>query len=106
MDAQPSYRQRAETAVVLFSVVSPGDDDIQQEFVQSNKPKQLILAKYKATREVRTFGTSRGRSALLPPRRLATPCNVIGRVSIDYKEINGEIFSSRTGSRSPPSKSS
>ena len=43
----------------MFSAVSPYDDDVQQEFVQSNKPKQLLVANHKASRDARTFGVHR-----------------------------------------------
>ncbi len=131
MDAQPSYRQCAVTTLVLscrrrrryccarrgligaigvlaflFSAVSPGDDDIQQEFVQGNKPKQRVLANYKATCELRTFGTSTVPPALVTLPRPTIQRAVVGRVlSVDEK-ILGTIVSSRTGDRSPPSKSS
>ena len=132
MDALPSYRQCAIAALpfsrrrhrlghhcaclgligvlgvlaFLFSAVSPGDDDIQQEFFQGNKAKQFVLATYRSAPNVRGFRINRVPSALLPPRPLSTRCNVIRRVlSVDEK-ILGTIVSSRTGDRSPPSKSS
>src|SRR6266436_7659303 len=49
----------------LFSVVSPYDDDIQQEFVQNNKARQLVVANYKA-RELRTSCTGTIPPALSP----------------------------------------
>jgi hypothetical protein len=130
MDAQPSYRQCALTALVLlcrrrrryycarwgligaigilaflFSAVSPDDDDIQQESVQGNKPKQLVLANYKATRAVDTFGTSTVRSALVTQPRPTIRRAVVGRVLSVDESILGTIVSSRIGDRSPPSKS-
>jgi hypothetical protein len=130
MDAQPSYRQCAATAPVLscrqgrryycarwgliglfgvlaflFSAVSPDDDDIQQEFVQANRSKQFVLATYRSAPNVQGLRIKTVRCALVPPRPLSACCHVIGRISVDYKEINGAILSSRTGDRSPPSES-
>lgn len=90
----------------LFSAVSPDDDDIQQDFVQGNKAKQLVLVSDKATRELRTFGTRSVLPALLAQPRTTVRRAVLGRIlSVDEK-ILGTIVSSRTGDRSPPSKSS
>jgi len=132
MDAAPNHHQRVITAesfpprprhlghhcallgllfafgvlAFLFSAVSPDDDDIQQQFVQGNKAKQFVLATSKSVPNIRGFRINRVPSALLPPRPLSTRCTVIGRVlSVDEKII-GTIVSSRTGDRSPPSKSS
>jgi hypothetical protein len=130
MDTQPSDRQCAATAPVLscrqgrryycarwgligvfgvlaflFSAVSPDDDDIQQEFVQANRSKQFVLATYRSAPNVRGFRIAPLRCALAPPRPLSACCHVIGRISTDYKEINGAVFSRSVGPRSPPSES-
>ena len=49
----------------MFSAVSPYDDDVQQEFVQSNEPKQLLVANHKASRDTRTVGVHRVPPAIL-----------------------------------------
>jgi hypothetical protein len=91
---------------LVFSAVSPEDDDIQQEFVQGNKPEQRVLANYKATREVRNSGPSTVLPARLAQPRPTIRRAVVGRVlSVDEK-ILGTIVGSRTGDRSPPSKAS
>ena len=131
MDALSSYRQCALAAIpfsprrhrlghrcvtlgvigacgalaFLFSVVSPYDDDIQQEFVQDSKAKQFVLATYRFAPNVRGLRTNTARCALVPPRPLSTCCHVIGCVSIEYKVIKGASFDSSSGPRSPPSES-
>ena len=75
----------------IFSAVSPDDDDIQQEFVQSSKSKQFVLANYKTVSNLCTFLINTVSSAI--------------RVSIPDK-FSARIFTSRTGDRSPPTKSS
>ena len=91
---------------LLFSAVSPNDDDIQQEFVQGAKPKQRLLADYKATREVRTLVRSTGSPVLSAQMRTSIGRAVVGAVLIVAEKVPGKIISSRTGNRSPPSKSS
>jgi hypothetical protein len=90
----------------FFSVVSPYDDDVQQEFVQGQKPKQCVVANYKAAREVHTFGTNKVRSALLPQRLPIFCCGVVGHALVPDEEILRTISSNGTGDRSPPSRSS
>ncbi len=90
----------------LFSAVSPDDDNIQQESVQGNKQKQLVLANYKATRAVDTFGTSTVPPAPVTQPRPTIRRAVVGRVLSVDESILGTIVSSRIGDRSPPSKSS
>jgi hypothetical protein len=88
-----------------FSVVSPNDDDVQQEFLQSSKSRQCFLANYK-TVSSRTFRICTVRSALSPPTTQFASYDVTARVSAPDDEIKGRICSSRTGDRSPPPKTS
>jgi hypothetical protein len=90
----------------FFSIVSPHDDDVQQEFVQGQKSKQCVVANWKAARAVHTFGTNKVRSALLPQRLLIFCCGVVRHALVPDTEILRTIFSSGTGDRSPPSRSS
>ena len=39
----------------ILSAVSPGDDDIQQEFFKSRESKQFAFANYKAVLDIRIF---------------------------------------------------
>jgi hypothetical protein len=90
----------------FFSVVSPYDDDVQQEFVQGRKPKQCVVVNCKAARAVHTFGTNKVRSALLPQRLLIICCGVVRHALVPDEEILRTISSSEIGDRSPPSRSS
>jgi hypothetical protein len=90
----------------VFSVVSPYDDDVQQEFVQGKKPKQCVVLNCKATFAVHTSGTNKVRSALLPQRPLIISCGVVRHALVPDEEILRTISSSGIGDRSPPSRSS
>jgi hypothetical protein len=90
----------------FFSVVSPYDDDVQQEFVQGQKSKQCVVANWKAARAVHTFGTNKVRSALLPQRLLIVCCGVVRHALVPDEEVLRTISISGTGDRSPPSRPS
>jgi hypothetical protein len=90
----------------FFSVVSPCDDDVQQEFVQGKKPKQCVVLNCKADCAVHTFGTNKVRSVLLPQRLLTICCGVVRDALVQDEEILRSISSSAVGDRSPPSRSS
>jgi hypothetical protein len=89
----------------LFSAISPDDDDIQQEIVQGDKTKQRALANYKPTREGRALSRSTVLPALLAQLHPTIRRAEVGRVVTVEEKILGTIVSSRTGDRSPPSKS-
>jgi hypothetical protein len=90
----------------FFSVVSPYDDDVQQEFVQGKKPKQCVVLNCKAARAVRTLVTNKVRSALPPQGLLIISCGVVRHTLVPDEEILRAIACSGTGDRSPPSRSS
>src|SRR6266852_2630314 len=90
----------------FFSVVSPYDDDVQQEFVQGKKPKQCVVLNCKAACAVHTFGTNKVRSTLLPQRLPIICCSVVRHALVPDEEILRSISSSEIGDRSPPSRSS
>ena len=90
----------------FFSVVSPYDDDVQQEFVQGKKPKQCFVLNCKSTGAVHTFGTNKVRSALPPQGLLIISCGVVRHTLVPDEEILRAIACSGTGDRSPPSRSS
>ena len=88
----------------MFSAVSPYDDDLQQEFVQSNRPKQLLVANHKASRDPRTFGIHRVPSAIL--QQLALD---IDFAATHQHDASAHLAIPRTASnasrdRSPPAK--
>jgi hypothetical protein len=90
----------------FFSVVSPYDDDVQQEFVQSKKPKQYVVLNCKADCAVHTSGKNEVQHAVLPQRILIFCCGVIRHALVPDEEILGTIPSGGTGDRSPPARSS
>ena len=88
----------------MFSAVSPNDDDVQQEFVQSNKPKQLLVANHKASRDARTFGVHR-----VPPAILQQLALDIDFAATHQRDASAHLAILRTASnasrdRSPPAK--
>jgi hypothetical protein len=89
----------------VISAASPVDDDIQQEFFQSSKSRQCFLANNKTVCS-RTFRICTVRSALAPPTPQFASFYVTARVSVPDDEIKARVCSSRTGDRSPPSRSS
>lgn len=90
----------------FFCVVSPYDDDVQQEFVQGKKLKQCVVLNCEAACAVHTFGTNKVRSALLPQRLLIICCGVTRHAFVPDEEILRTISTSGIGDRSPPSRSS
>src|ERR1700694_2060851 len=83
----------------FFSVVSPYDDDVQQELVQGKKPKQCVVLNCKAAGAVHTFGTNKVRSARLPRRLLIICCGVMRHALVPDEEILRTISSCGTGDR-------
>src|ERR1700680_1204584 len=81
----------------VFSAASPGDDDIQQEFFQSSKSKQCLLANYKALSNLQTFRMGIVSSALSPPTTQCASYDVTARVSGPDDEIKVRVCSSTTG---------
>jgi hypothetical protein len=88
----------------LFSAISPDDDDIQQECVQTNKSKQFVVATYRAPSNIRGLRICTVPYALPPRPQLLANSQPIARVFIPHEEIAGTIFSSRTWgtARLPP----
>ena len=88
----------------MFSAVSPYDDDVQQEFVQSNKSKQFTVSNYKSAPDPQTFGAHRVPPVILHQRRL----NIcLAALQHDFVAHDGALrtFSSNAiGDRSPPTK--
>src|ERR1700730_1344296 len=87
----------------FLSVVSPYDDDVQQEYVQGKKPKQCVVVNCKSAGAVHTFGTNKVRLALLPRRLLIICCGVMQHALVPGEEILRTISNSGAGDRSPPS---
>ena len=88
----------------MFSAVSPYDDDVQQEFVQSNKPKQLLVANHKASRDARTFGVHRVPPAILQQMVLDIDFAAIQHDASAHAAILRTSASNASRDRSPPAK--
>lgn len=89
----------------VFSAISPDDDDIQQEFLQSSKSKQFVLANYKAVSSLQTGRICTVYSALAQPTPQFAGYCVTARVSVPSDEIKSRVCGSRTGERPPPNSS-
>jgi hypothetical protein len=89
----------------ILSATSPDDDDIQQEFSQTSRAKQCVLANYKALSNIRAFRICAVRSVLAPPMPQFASYYVTSLVAVP-DAIKAEVYRSRTGDRSPPTKSS
>lgn len=74
----------------MFSAISPDDDDIQQEFCQSSKSKQCVLANYKTVSNP-TFQICTVRSALAPPTPHFASHYVTARVSFPTTRSRAEF---------------
>ena len=88
----------------MFSAVSPYDDDVQQEFVQSNKPKQLLVANHKASRDARTFGVHRVPPAIFEQLSFGIDFAATQHDASARAAILPSSASNRFRDRSPPAK--
>lgn len=88
----------------MFSAVSPYDDDVQQEFVQSNKPKQLLVANHKASRDTGTFGVHRVPPAIFEQLSLGIDFAATQHDASARRAILPASASNRFRDRSPPAK--
>ncbi len=90
----------------IFSATSPEDDAIQQDCCRNSKSKQCALANYKTLSNLRTFRICTVRSALTPPTQQFASYVTASVFFVPADEIKGIFCSSKTGDRSPPTKSS
>ena len=86
----------------LFSVVSPYDDDIQQEVIELLKPKQTVLIIFKAPSHIRGLRLKTAPSALIPSAQILVCYAVVEYVSIRGEADQARIVGNRTDDRSPP----
>jgi hypothetical protein len=89
----------------VFSVISPDDDDIQQEFFQGSKSKQCVRASYKTISSLQTFRICAVYSALAQPTPQFAGYYVAALISVPSDEIKSRVCGSRIGERSPPYRS-
>jgi hypothetical protein len=130
MDSQASYRQCASAMLAssrrrhafghrcfrlgligafgvlafLFSVVSPYDDDIQQEVIELHKPKQTILITYKAPSHIRGLRIKTATSsALMPSAHMLVAA--VEQIYLPGEADPAKIVGKPIGERSPPANS-
>ena len=89
----------------VFSVISPDDDDIQQDFFQGSKSKQCVRADYNAVSSLQTFRICAVYSALAQLTPRFAHYYVAALVAVPSDEIKSRVCGSRTGERSPPYRS-
>ena len=89
----------------FFSVISPNDDDIQQEFIQGHKPKQVVVCNHKNAGGQRS-GTGRYQYALATQKSFISCRNFAHREFISDEQLHRTVVSNHSRDRAPPSKSS
>jgi hypothetical protein len=104
--ALPSLLASIGVLAFIFSATCPDDDDTQQEFLQSSKSKQCVIANYKALSNLSTFRIYTLCPALVPPTPKIASHYLAAYVSVTGNKIKCRVCSRTTGDRSPPSKSS
>lgn len=86
---------------LIFSALSPHDDDIQQEFAQVGKNRQRVVRNWKSIPSV--CATLVSPVQQLVARSLFCFCrSAIGRVVVSDAKIGATVFPRRIGGRSPP----
>jgi hypothetical protein len=88
----------------VFSAISPIDDDIQQEFYQSPKSKEFVLP-HKKVSNLRSFPAHTLHSALPSSKPQFAGHKPAVCVFVPGDEIKARVCSSRSGDRSPPTRS-
>jgi hypothetical protein len=89
----------------ILSAVSPGDDDIQQEFFKSRESKQFAFANYKAVLDLRIFRIRSAGFRLAPRASTIASHFVTAPLFVPLDQIKCRVSSSKTGDRSPPAPS-
>ena len=89
----------------ILSAVSPGDDDIQQEFFKSSESKQFAFANYKAVLDLRVFRIRSAGFRLAPRVSTIASHFVTAPLFVPLDQIKCRVSSSKTGDRSPPASS-
>jgi hypothetical protein len=89
----------------FFSVISPADDDVQQEFIQGNKPKQLAAANHKSADDGHIHGTNKVRYALIA-RSPSISCFTSSSFDVaEPSEIAALFQRNLSRDRAPPAQS-
>jgi hypothetical protein len=90
----------------IFSAVSPEDDDIQQEFAQGPESRQCLVQNCKSITSIRVTLVDPVHFAVVARTLLSFRYTALERVRMPSVKIGAMVFRSRTGDRSPPTRSS
>lgn len=90
----------------VFSAVSPYDDEIQQEFFKGPETRQSVVQNCKAIRGIRITVIDLVHHALVRRGLVCLRCAPVDQSRVADVEIGAAIFSTQTGDRSPPTRSS
>src|SRR5215470_12532724 len=88
----------------IFSAISPVDDDVQPDFFQRSKSKQIIFV-YRAASTLQTFRIRTVHSALATPTPQFASYDVTARLAVCGDQTKNRVCINTAGDRSPPSKS-
>jgi len=91
---------------IIFSAVSPNDDEIQQEFSLRTKTRQCLVRNWNSIPSVRLTLVNPVHYAVVPRSLSSVRCSAIERVLICDLKIGATAFPSRACGRSPPTRSS
>jgi hypothetical protein len=87
---------------LVFSALSPNDDEIQQEFAQSRKNRQCVDQNWKSVSSDRNAPVNPVQDVFVAQILPSSCRSVTGRVVISDLKIAAATFRSRIGGRSPP----
>ena len=90
----------------FFSAVSPNDDDIQQEFIQGNKPKQVSVSNHKNGHETPKLGAGRTHLAFASRHSLQVFAGFMRSDFAGDEAASLTRFVSQSIGRAPPTKTS
>jgi hypothetical protein len=89
----------------FFSVISPYDDDVQQEFIQANKTKQLASVDHRSPDNGGNHTTSKVRYAIITSNGLIANPGTELRDIAENPEQSGWLLPGSGRDRAPPSQS-
>src|SRR6516162_1622443 len=90
----------------VLSVVSPDDDDMQQEFVQRSESRQCLVQNCRSLTSFRVTLFDPLYCALAARTAVSFRYSAIEHVRMLGATAGSRVFCSRTGDRSPPTRSS
>jgi hypothetical protein len=87
---------------LVFSALSPNDDEIQQEFAQGSKNRQCVAQNWKSLSNDRNTPVNPVQDVVIGQVLPSSCCSVTGCVEISDLTIGATTFCSRMSGRSPP----